>query len=150
RRIDAHAGTGRFVDQRDVTEARQEPLLGVLRGQAALNRPAAHGDVFLRQAQHFAGRDTQLRLNQVDAGYELGYGMLDLDARIDLDEVEIARRVVEEKLDRAGVLVRGLAHHGDSGGAQALARGGVDHGRGRFFDDLLAAALQRALALAQV
>jgi hypothetical protein len=36
-------------------------------------------------------RDQDLRLDDVDAGDLLGHRVLDLDARVDLDEVELAR-----------------------------------------------------------
>ena len=45
----------------------------------------------------------QLRLDQIDAGDQLGDRMLDLDARIHLDEVELA--VLVEELERAGAAI---------------------------------------------
>ena len=48
-----------------------------------------------------------LRLDDVDAGHRLGDGVLDLDARIDLDEVEAPRRGVLQELHRAGADVVG-------------------------------------------
>ena len=44
-------------------------------------------------------------LDDVDAGDHFGDGVLDLDARIDLDEVELARVGIDQELDGAGVLV---------------------------------------------
>ena len=46
-------------------------------------------DVVLLERQRLAGGDADLRLDQVDAGDHLGHGMLDLDAGVDLDEVEV-------------------------------------------------------------
>ena len=46
--------------------------------------------------------DADLRLDDVDAGDHLGDGVLDLDARIDLDEVELAGVGIHQELDRAG------------------------------------------------
>jgi hypothetical protein len=46
--------------------------------------------------------DADLRLDDVDAGDLLGDRVLDLDARIDLDEVELAGVGVHQELDRAG------------------------------------------------
>ena len=48
-------------------------------------------DVFLAERQRLAGGDADLRLDQVDAGDHFGHGMLDLDAGVHFDEVEIAR-----------------------------------------------------------
>ena len=57
---------------------------------------------------------------------------------------------VEEKLDRPGVGVAGGARRRDGGRAQARAQRAVDRRRGRLLDDFLVAALDRALALAEV
>ena len=48
--------------------------------------------------------DADLRLDDVDAGHLLGDRVLDLDARIDLDEVEGAGIGIHQELDRAGAL----------------------------------------------
>ena len=46
--------------------------------------------------------DPDLRLDDVEPG-DLGHRVLDLDARIDLDEVELAGIGVHQEFDRAGV-----------------------------------------------
>ena len=74
--------------------------------------------------------------------------MLDLQARIHLDEVELA--VLVEELDRAGAAVLDLAHGLGDRLADLLARISVERGRGGFLQDLLVAPLQRAVALAEV
>ena len=48
-----------------------------------------------------------LLLHDVDAGDHLGHRMLDLDARVHLDEVELA--VLVQELERAGAAVADLA-----------------------------------------
>ena len=50
--------------------------------------PAAD-DVVLLERQRLARRDADLRLDQVDAGDQLRHRMFDLDAGIDLDEIEV-------------------------------------------------------------
>ena len=50
--------------------------------------PRVH-DVVLLERQRLAGGDADLRLDQVDAGDHFGHGMLDLDAGVDFDEVEV-------------------------------------------------------------
>jgi hypothetical protein len=76
-------------------------------------------------------------------------GMLDLQARVHLEEVEVPV-AVDDELDRAGREVAdGLAErHGLL--AHCLARGGVEEGRRRLLDDLLVAALDRAFALTEI
>ena len=74
--------------------------------------------------------------------------MLDLDARIHLDEIEFA--VVVEKLDCAGALVIHLAHGIGANLADFETLCEIERGRGAFLEHLLMAALQRAIALAKV
>ena len=96
--------------------------------------------------EFFAAGDAELRLDQVDAGDEFGDRVLDLDARVHLDEVELAV-FVHEELDGAGVLVADLGEAAAEGLADLLAHLGRDLERRRFFDQLLMAALDGALAL---
>ena len=76
---------------------------------------ARHADIGLlghervRVADAGALGDADLRLDDVYAGDLLGHRVLDLDARIDLDEVEGAGIGVHQELDRAGVRVVGGA-----------------------------------------
>ncbi len=95
-----------------------------------------------------AGRDQELEPDQVQAGDGLGDRVLDLDAGVDLEEPELLPG--EEELDRAGADVADGAGHGQGGVAQAFAQGGTDRGRRGLLDQLLVAALDRALALEQV
>ena len=52
-------------------------------------------------------RDEQLRAHQIEAGDGLGHRMLDLQARVHLEEVELrlVALALEQELDRAGVHV---------------------------------------------
>ena len=93
-------------------------------------------------------RDANLPLHEVDAGHELGDRMLDLEARVHLEEVELAV-AVEQELARAGVHVAGGlrgAHRRLAHRAPQLRRHGDAR---RLLDHLLVAALHRALALAE-
>ena len=74
--------------------------------------------------------------------------MLDLNARVHLDEVEFA--VLVEELDGADAEIADLAHRFGDRLADRVARAGVERGRGAFLPDLLVAALQRAIALAEM
>ena len=108
------------------------------------------GFMLVGRRQRLAGRDADLLLDQVDAGDHLGHRVLDLDARVHLHEVE-APVAVEQELDRAGVLVAARARaERDRGVAHLLAQLGRERRRRRLLDQLLVAALDRALALAQV
>ena len=112
--------------------------------------------MILRQAkvgEGLAGGEPELELDKVDAGDLLGDGVLDLEAGVRLDEPELAVVVVfsgDEELERAEVAVaaRPGEAHGSSG--DALAKGGSKSGGGGDLDDLLVAALDAAVALAEV
>ena len=80
--------------------------LGVFGVDAALDGRAAVDDVFLLPRQRLAGGDANLPLDQVDAGDHFGDRMLDLDAGVDFDEVELAV-LVDDEFDGAGVRVVG-------------------------------------------
>ncbi len=76
--------------------------------------------------------------------------MLDLDARIDLDEVEVAAVGVEQELGGAGVVEADGPADREAGVQDAPADRGVEiRGRGDFHD-LLMAALKRTVALVEV
>ena len=95
-------------------------------------------------------RDENLRAHQVDAGDDLGDGVLDLDARVHLDEEPLVGVEIEKEFDGAGVVVADAAANFQRGIAQFLANARFErHGRGDFHD-LLMAALHGAIALVQV
>ena len=94
--------------------------------------------------------DPHLRLHEVDVGDLLGHRVLDLDARVHLDEdvVAVAGRAGTRRCRRCGSRSRGR-----SGTASAHIRSrssGSRFGAGRDLDDLLVAALHRAVALEEV
>ena len=110
---------------------------------------AAQAHVLLAKRERDARSDLDLRAHEVDAGHELGHGVLDLDAGVHLEEEEVALRV-DEALDRARADVADRLRRGDRHRAHALAQVVVDGGRGRLLHDLLVPALQGAVALAEV
>src|SRR5258708_7714703 len=71
------------------------------------DRVAGNVDVLLPHRQPLAGGDADLLLDDVDTGDHLGHRMLDLDACIHLDEVELAFFV--EVLESTGTAVADLA-----------------------------------------
>ena len=145
------AAPGRAVDG-DLPGIRAEPVGGVLGGDAALQRGAAHVDVLLAHVEVVEGlarRDAHLGDDEVDVGDLLGDGVLDLDAGVHLDE-DVAPVLAEEELDRARVEVADRLGEAHGIGTHLRAGGGVEVGRRRDLDDLLVAALHRAVALEQV
>jgi hypothetical protein len=94
--IKADAEAGRAAIGGDAAVVGDEVLVGILGGDPALHGMAVQLDIVLRRNARFrrrrshGRRDVDLRLDDVDAGDLLGHGVLDLDARIDLDEVEFA------------------------------------------------------------
>ena len=113
-------------------------------------------DIFLprhaavARADARAAGDADLRLDQVDAGHHLGDGVLDLDARIDFDEIKLASVGVLQEFDRAGVTVIGGAANLQRRGAQFGALRSAEKSGGRPLDHLLVAPLHRAVALVQM
>ena len=97
-----------------------EVVRGVLGVDAELDRVAAQADVLLAVAERLAGGDADLLGDDVDARQHLGHRVLDLDAAVDLDEVEVAV-AVEQELERAHVLVAGLDDGANGGLAERLA-----------------------------
>ena len=126
----------------------REVLRGVLGVDAALDRVAVQADVLLREGQLLAGGDEDLLAHDVDARRLLGHAVLDLDAGVHLEEEVLA--VLQQALDRArAVVADGLGRvRGDL--ADLLAQLLVDQRGGGLLDQLLVAALDRAVALAEV
>ena len=150
----AHGDAAPFAFRRravfdQAARRRQEAARRILGVDAALDRPAVQLHVGLLQAQLLAGGDPDHLLDQVDAGDELGHRMLDLQARVHLEEIKAAVLPGDE-LDGSGEVV--LDGRGERHGllAHPAARFLVDERRGRFLDHLLVAALNRAFALAEM
>ncbi len=70
-----------------------------------------------------------LQMNEVVAGDEFGDGMLDLEAGVHLEEVEILV-VVDEEFDGAGVGVTGGLRQTDGGFAHARRRSALTTAEG--------------------
>ncbi len=99
-------------------------------------------------AQLVTRGDLNLRFHQVHIGGHLGDGVLNLDASVHLHEGQVAF-FVHEELDRPGVHVADPAERLDQKAAHPFAQLGRDLHRGCFFHQLLVAALDAAVALAQ-
>ena len=115
---------------------------------------AAHGNAILRQRQLLAGSDAELPLDEVETGDFFGDRMLDLQARIHLDEmpwrVGLEPAAFDQELDRACALVADSFCERDGGGGH-LRTQRLRHARcRRFLDHLLVAPLQGAVALEEM
>src|SRR3569832_230151 len=95
-------------------------------------------------------REQDLRLHDVDAGAFFGDSVLDLDARINIDEVVLVRVRIDEELDRAGRVVADLLADLDGRLAQCVADLHVQIWSRRDLDDLLVSSLDRAIPFKQM
>ena len=125
-----------------------EVLVRGLGVDPALDRVPAQLDLVLGDRELLAGGDQHLLADDVDPGDHLGHAMLDLDPGVHLEEEVIVADL--HPLDRAGAAIVDRA--GCFGGdlADPLAHLGVDVRARRLLDQLLVAALDRAVALAEV
>ena len=123
---DAHAAGRAIIAQLAVI--RQEVVGRIFGRDAALQsvavrrHPALIAQADFRIAQRQSLGDEDLTFDHIVAGHFLGDGMLDLNARIDLDKVEIAALHIDKKLDGAGIVqmhgfVRPPARHRGCAGA---------------------------------
>ena len=92
-----------------------------------------------------AGGDQDHLLDEVDAGDQLGYRVLDLQPRVHLEEIE-ALVLPRDELDGAGRIVADRLGQRDGLLAHFPPRRLVEQRRGGLLDDLLVAALDRAFA----
>src|SRR5262249_3235884 len=95
-----------------------------------------------------SGGDHDLALDQVDVGDHFRDWMLDLDTRVHLDEMKLAV-LIHEEFDRACVAVADGGERLAQDAANFLAQFRRNLQRRRFFEQLLVAALNRALALSE-
>src|SRR6516162_1062986 len=147
RAVDAHAEPARRVIIGHPARRRREGVraLGV---DAAFDRVAAQLDVGLAIAERGARGDAELLADDVEAADHLGDRVLDLQARIHLDEKEFT--VLIKEFEGTDTLVAELAQCRDGEGAELIALFLVERGRGRLFEYLLMRALERAVALAEM
>ena len=81
----------------------QKAALRIFGVQACLDGMTVSADLVLRERQGFTRGDAELPFDEVEPGDHLGNGMLDLQARVHLEEIE-ALTVVQE-LDGTRTLV---------------------------------------------
>ena len=136
----------------DATIVGDEIVRWVLGRDPALDRMTRKLDLVLacrsrRFFKRFAFGDQNLGAHNVDAGDFFGHGMLDLNARVDLDEVKGAVFHIHQEFDRPGAFIADLSCDFATQFSQVLALGLAQiRGRGAL-NDFLVAPLDRAIAL---
>ena len=143
------AETMRRTELGDQSRRGQELPAGRILGvYPNLDRVAGDRHIGLGEGDGFSRRHHQLELDQVEPGHELGGRMLDLEAGVHLEVVELT--VLVQELDGAGVDVIATSGDGDRRLAHRRQCLGRDPGRRSFFYEFLMAALNRTVAGAQM
>src|SRR5262249_45586644 len=108
----------------DAAGGRAEIVFWLLGADAALDRVAPWLQCVLRERQPAASGYTKLFSNEIDTEHTLGHRVLDLQARVHLEEVEIPVRCQDE-FHGAGISIAGSARQANSRITDriALARG---------------------------
>lgn len=139
----------------DTADVGREVVGRILGGDAALDGVAVHAQVGLiahadfGHGQRCALRDENLCAHEVNAGDHLGDRVLNLNSGVHLDEIVVAL-LVHQKFHRTGRDIADMTGNLDGILVQSLTGClGYRPGR-RELDDLLVAALERAVALAEV
>jgi len=140
------AGEAEFLDQAGGGSEISRRVFGV---DAAFDGVAELGDVALFDGEGHPRGDADLFFDQVDAGDLFGDGVLDLDAGVHFQQIEVLF-FVDEVFDGAGVDVAGGSDQTDGGFAELFARLALESGARGFFDELLVAALHGAVAFPEV
>ncbi len=144
-----NAGAGGCDQPRDGAGRGKEVVVRILGIHTAFQRMSAELYVGLSEGELLPRGHAKLQLHQVQAGDHLGDRVLHLQPGVHLQKVEVPVGVHQE-LDCAGVGVAGRFRDPHGRLAHLATHGLVHDGRGRLFDDLLVAALHRALTLAEV
>ena len=105
--------------------------------------------VRVRDIESPAGGDPQLVGDQVASGDHLGDRVLDLQPRVHLEEGRPAMRIEQELAGPRADVADGATER-EGGLAEPVTQRRIDRRRRRLLEDLLVAALDRAVALAEV
>ena len=124
--IDSDPEPAGWVEMGDGAGRRPERMR-VLGIDAALDGVPVEAHVLLAERKRRAGRDPDLLDDEVEPGDHFGDGVLDLEARVHLDEVELV--VLVEKLDGADAAIAEIAHRLRHRLADTAALARVESGR---------------------
>ena len=83
-----------------------EVALGILRVNPHFDRVAVLRNLFLRDRQLLPRGHADLLFDQIDPGHLLGHRMLNLDASVHFQQIEVLI-LINQELHRAGVLITG-------------------------------------------
>src|SRR6266853_3137938 len=146
--VKPNAGTAGRAARQNFAGRRKEIVVGIFGVEANFHGVAAWGNGFPGEGEAVAGGDGDLKFDEIESGDLLGDGMLDLQPRVDFEEIEIEMGV-DEKFHGAGVDIATGARQANRGIAHFLAEVGRDDGRWSLFDDFLVTALHGAFAFTQ-
>src|SRR5438874_13646996 len=147
--VEPHARPARRLPAGDLSGRRAEVRGRVFGVDATFDRTAPLDDVLLFKPQRLPGGDTNLLPDQVDAGDQLRDRVLDLDAGVHLDEIELVVRV-EQEFAGAGAVVLGRIDQLDGRGTDRVADLGRQVRGGRLLDQLLMPPLQWTVTVVEV
>ncbi len=145
--VGANTGSTGGMPERD-EPGRRHKGFRVFRVDAALDCMALYLDVFLPDVEFLAARDEQLLADDIDARDHLGHRVLHLQAGVHLDEIEFA--VLVQEFEGAGAAIADFQAGVDAARADRLPLLLGYAGGRSFLDDLLVAALHRAVAFAEM
>ena len=145
--IPPHPRPARQVQMRDAPGGWQESVGRILTRDAALDRPPLRLRR-LKERQRLAAGDAQLPLHQINPHHEFRNRVLDLNARVHLEEVELAI-LGEQKLARPRIHVARSLRRGHGRITHPLPQLWRDRHTWRFLHHFLVAPLNAALALAE-
>ena len=153
--VDAQARRARLFVGGHAAERGAEAFVGHLGINPGLDRPAGADETLLRHRQRQACRGADLLLDEIDRDAvgphcQLGHRMLDLQARVHLEEIRFVVAGLENEFDRARRVVADGATELQRGIEQLRAHSIGQMSRGRLLDHLLVVALDGALALEQM
>ena len=94
--IHANARSARRQDKMELTRRRHEIPFGILCIDPAFNGPAVNFQIALRERKRIAFGYGDHFFNQIHVRDHLGYGMLNLNARIHFHEIEVAVRTKQK------------------------------------------------------
>ncbi len=147
--IDPHAVAGWRQITHQPAGRRQEAACRILGINAGFDRPAVEPDILLGKRQLFARGNAQHQLDEIEPGHQFGDRMLDLQPCVHLEEVEISP-AIDDKLHGPGRAVSDSLRQCHRLPSHRLARRHVEKRARRLLDHFLVAALDRALALAEI
>src|SRR5712672_579773 len=100
--VEANAGTTGRAARKNFSGRRKEIVVGILGVEANFHGVAAWGDGFPGEGEAVAGGDGDLKFDEIESDDLLGDGMLDLQACVDFEEIEIEMGV-DQKFHGAGI-----------------------------------------------